>query len=415
VKTRRLQRWWAGPVVTAGMVTAWVGGCSGGGGSGAGDAPSNGLASLSRADAPASAMPRPPDPDAPYEPAGLAAAVERSVIDLESLFAAGASPTEAGASGALSPARVASAERGPRHEPAPVRPAEPDPEPLRSAWGEGWFDGVLGSVSRFTNDVLPRLVAAAAETSGARRARIEALGDELARLAQSLGEETGEPALGFAMLAGLEPVAPGALESALSRDAHLEAEDAAALRAIASALGAIEREGASRAAEHLAAAAESLSKSRPMRIAYATLCRRVAGFGQYESFSRDAFVAGRAQRMIVYVELDGFSHRPATMSDVASAGQGAAGSVAVEVSQALDLYREGESRPIWSRPEQTVLEVSRRPRRDFYLIHEIELPGSIAPGTYALKITMRDVATGALDQQVIPLRFVADALAAGAN
>lgn len=166
--------------------------------------------------------------------------------------------------------------------------------------------------------------------------------------------------------------------------------------------------------EQFLAAADRVWEARPMNIKYATLARRVVGYGRYEPFATTSFVAGRPQRMIIYTEIDNFSHRPFRESDLRSSSESSFGAKwTVEVSQELRLYRDGTY--IWGKSEQPILETSRNQRRDFYLVHQIELPPTLTVGPYELKIIMRDKTSGEIDEAIIPFTYVADYAAARAE
>ncbi len=165
---------------------------------------------------------------------------------------------------------------------------------------------------------------------------------------------------------------------------------------------------APRLAELFAAAADSLASNDRVRISYAGLCRRVDSFGRFEPFTSTAFLAGQAQKAIVYVELDRFAARTPNSADIA-AGQNAGW--VVEISQELELIHDADGRQQWYRPPQTITDSSRTRRRDFYLVNTIELPATLSVGAYSLKVTIRDKTSGSTDEQVIPLQIIADASA----
>lgn len=161
-------------------------------------------------------------------------------------------------------------------------------------------------------------------------------------------------------------------------------------------------------ADVLEDAARLLSKDAGIRIAYAGLCRRVDSFGRFEPFVNSAFLAGRAHRAIVYVELDQFATRSPGSSD-AQTVDGA--QWVVEVSQELELIHDADGRQQWYRPAQTVTDASRTQRRDFYLVNTIDLPATLSVGAYSLKVTIRDRTSSAADERIIPLQIIADASA----
>ncbi|GJQ28735.1 MAG: hypothetical protein HBSAPP03_06190 [Phycisphaerae bacterium] len=155
---------------------------------------------------------------------------------------------------------------------------------------------------------------------------------------------------------------------------------------------------------------KSLSKIAPaasVRIARGVLCTRVLGFGRYEPFETDRFVAGRALRVIVYTELEHFASRAAVAGDPAQPGVPLGEQYTVDLTQSLSLYHDPSGLLAWHKPAQKVVETTRGRRRDFYLIHTVELPASLTIGKYMLKATVTDKTTGASDEVNIPINIVA--------
>ena len=119
------------------------------------------------------------------------------------------------------------------------------------------------------------------------------------------------------------------------------------------------------------------------------------------------FLTGQINRVIVYVEVDRFGHVP-VKTDYRGPGPGPAAQWEVRLSQELSLYRASEPTPVWSLPPQTVIEASRNQRRDFHVTHEIALPANLALGMYQLKVTMRDLVSGAVAEKMITIQIVND-------
>lgn len=178
-------------------------------------------------------------------------------------------------------------------------------------------------------------------------------------------------------------------------------EERTSLAAFGNLAASLAQEGLSNSAmlDTFREAAEVIAPEQTLRVTYATVCRRVMVFGRYVPFDSDRFIAGRPQRMIVYVEVDRFAHR--------SLQEGSTGDRwSVELEQGLALHDE-QGRVVWSVPAQGVREASRSRRRDFYLIHEVELPATLPPGAYRLKVVMRDLVQDASSEASIPIRLVA--------
>jgi hypothetical protein len=136
-----------------------------------------------------------------------------------------------------------------------------------------------------------------------------------------------------------------------------------------------------------------------LRIANAHLCMRVDGFGQYAPFPNNTFLAGREQPAIVYAELSGFTarHDPSDQH------------YDVKLTQKIVLYNESDGLAVWQVKPTEIVDRSRNPRRDFFLVQIVNLPGRLSVGKYLLKLTITDEHGQAVDEATIPMNVVADA------
>lgn len=164
----------------------------------------------------------------------------------------------------------------------------------------------------------------------------------------------------------------------------------------------------SRVAQMLARSMDALASARSVRVTRAELCTRVEAFGRFKPFEVNAFVAGRAHRVIVYTEVENYAYR--------DLGEGAPNGNrwAVELGQELQLFTGDGSMLAWRKPEEPTGETSRNKRRDFYITQMVELPRTLTVGAYSLKVVLRDKVSGAKSEAIIPIQIVADeALARG--
>jgi len=155
--------------------------------------------------------------------------------------------------------------------------------------------------------------------------------------------------------------------------------------------------------ERLAGISRDLEAARPLRISRAVLCTSVRGYGQYAPFATSAFLAGRAQRVVVYVELEGFTF---ARGDSTPASDAETGGWTIDVSQELQLLRDPDLQ-VYRQPPQIVRHRSRNRVRDFYLVDVLDLPATLSVGRYSLKVIVRDRNSGASDEANIPIRVVA--------
>jgi hypothetical protein len=140
-----------------------------------------------------------------------------------------------------------------------------------------------------------------------------------------------------------------------------------------------------------------------LAIAAAHFCTRVDGFGKYETFNRTAFLSGRAQQVVIYTEIEGFT---SARTD--------SGQWKTDLWQALAIQdsnaRPGTATaPLWQQDWQPAPDVAARKRTDFFISYIITLPDSLLPGSYAMTVRIKDESTGAVAEAAIPFSIVADA------
>jgi hypothetical protein len=239
---------------------------------------------------------------------------------------------------------------------------------------------------------------------------LEELVGVLGELAMA-GDGPGSAALA---LAGLESVRPDALSNLKKQGVLSEAEVASldAARDLFRALSSSGSDGRGGIADPGEVAAvldrirRELDSRAGLRILRAELCTRVNGFGQYETFPANRFIAGRAQPVIVYAEVDRFGHRE-------SIGPDGRPRYEIELSQRLELYHVADNLNTWNRAAEMDKTISRNLVRDYYLINQVTLPANLSIGKYHLKVVMRDLITGNMAETIIPIEIVAGSTPAG--
>lgn len=164
-------------------------------------------------------------------------------------------------------------------------------------------------------------------------------------------------------------------------------------------------------ARQIASSDESLSRSeidrhmdavfgeQSLAVRSVQLCKRVRGFGVYEPFDSNSFLAGVDQPAIVYVELENFKASPA---------QGEKNLYQVMLTQELVLYSAADGLKVWASEPVRITDESRNIRRDFFLVQKITLPRNLSVGRYRLKVTVRDTQGESVDEAIVPIEIVAD-------
>ncbi|MAE61473.1 MAG: hypothetical protein CMJ49_08980 [Planctomycetaceae bacterium] len=215
-------------------------------------------------------------------------------------------------------------------------------------------------------------------------------------------EDSGlRPWIGRAALAAIDPRYE-LTESELARLDDTERAVVASYQRLFAELGRELGTASGNDVEQLAAAAAALAnevdRAQSLRIRSAHLCTTVDGYGIYSEFEDHVFLAGQAQKMIIYAELDHF--RPQAQDD---------GRHLVHLTQEVVLYTEADDLPVWRDQPRTIRDVSRNRRRDFYTGHIIELSRLLTVGRYRLKLRVTDELGASFDELTIPLELVADA------
>jgi hypothetical protein len=134
-----------------------------------------------------------------------------------------------------------------------------------------------------------------------------------------------------------------------------------------------------------------------LKIRTALLCRRVRGYGAYDAFESNTFLAGRDQKVIVYVELDQFR-----------SAKNVQGMFQVKLSQDVRLYNQADGLKVWAQPPVDIIDESHNERRDFFVVQLVQLPAQLGVGKYVLKVRVQDRQANTVDEATVPLNIVAD-------
>ncbi|MBL8746085.1 MAG: hypothetical protein JNK58_06990 [Phycisphaerae bacterium] len=264
-------------------------------------------------------------------------------------------------------------------------------------------------------EVTPEPTAEPSEAAGPGpvAASREALVAELAAQLREQSRSSSAPAASLLRLAALELIESKAGEADAAAEAALTPQESEFLRAWREMFAAA-RDGLSSSgdlaplAAQMVSLAERVQAAQPLSVLESRLCTRVEGFGMFDELKRRdgggpyVFVAGKRQRAIVYVELANFTHEART--------QGGVNGFEVRLAQELELFHSSAESDtvVWRRPFQEINDFSRKRRRDFYTTQVIDLPANLGVGSYRLKVSMSDRATGAVAEAVVPMEFVAE-------
>lgn len=124
------------------------------------------------------------------------------------------------------------------------------------------------------------------------------------------------------------------------------------------------------------------------------LCSSVKAFGNYEPIEPMQFAAGSPNLSVFYCEVDGF------LSQVNDKQQWES-----KLSLELRLYNEAGMQ-LWRVAPETVTDVSRKRRRDFFIAKRVQLPSRLTPGAYMLKATIRDLQANRVAESTLQVSVV---------
>jgi hypothetical protein len=163
--------------------------------------------------------------------------------------------------------------------------------------------------------------------------------------------------------------------------------------AIPEDLTAVVREIADRpAASGLGPAQEHGEERPPLKIAALRLCSKVDAFGVFNPVNPETLRPG--QPVLVYCEMAGLEYQ-------------ARGNAFVSRLAAHFELRSGTDGPIvWEQAPEIARDLCHRPRRDYYVSYKVELPSSLEPGPYRLRLVQTDLVGDRAASSEIPVTIV---------
>jgi hypothetical protein len=133
------------------------------------------------------------------------------------------------------------------------------------------------------------------------------------------------------------------------------------------------------------------AQQSPLGISELRLCRKVFGFGSFEPLVDDRVKVG--QHLLVYCELTGLQYE---VRD---------GDFASRISSRVEVKPAAGGPVLWKRELGDAEDVCRRRRRDYYVNYRVELPKSLGPGSYRLRLLQTDLIAGCSTSADIPLEI----------
>lgn len=263
-----------------------------------------------------------------------------------------------------------------RVEPANARPSAADTAPR----------GTLSTPSIRAN----KPVDAVGDAAGSLTARIKELESAVARNPNDVEQQFR---LRLLYLAGNQD--DKALADTPGMNADLQASVRGLIRSLMEARSGASRDPALWANRQLEALEELRSMLRAqadLAVPVVALCTRVEAFGIFDPIDPPEFPSGSSAEAIVYVEVDNFR------SDRTPSGE-----YRTMMSMRTTLLtKDGKEK--WSAVDENIEDLSRRPRKDFFLVKKLTLPHALDPGVYVLKVEVEDKLGTKANSRTIELR-----------
>jgi hypothetical protein len=161
-----------------------------------------------------------------------------------------------------------------------------------------------------------------------------------------------------------------------------------AVTTIADAMKTQVQDSTARSAQ-IRSAVLALEDRVPLGIADLRLCRNVLGFGAFEPLDSSSLKAG--QEVIVYCELTGLRYEERE------------GSFISRLRSRVELLAPRDGAHVWDQSLGEAEDQCRSRRRDNYVNYRINLPPSLSPGEYRLRLIQTDLVANRTTASELPL------------
>jgi hypothetical protein len=135
-----------------------------------------------------------------------------------------------------------------------------------------------------------------------------------------------------------------------------------------------------------------LEKLTPLGVSELHLCSKVHGFGSFEPLNQTALKSG--QRLLLYCEVTGLEYQPRDNGFLS------------RLSSRIEIKAADSGLLQWEQELGSAEDLFGRRRRDYYVNYRFELPKSLPPGNYRLKLMQTDLVANRSTSAEIPLKIV---------
>jgi hypothetical protein len=130
----------------------------------------------------------------------------------------------------------------------------------------------------------------------------------------------------------------------------------------------------------------------PLGISKLSLCRKVLGFGSFESLADTRVKVG--QRLLLYCEMTGMQYEEKHSEFVS------------RLSSRIEITSIVDGTIVWKHELGPEKDVCGSRRHDFYVNYRVDLPSSLPAGVYRLRLTQNDLVAQRSTSAEIPLEIV---------
>jgi len=226
------------------------------------------------------------------------------------------------------------------------------------------------------------------------------------RAGSSTGRARSQDIAALAILRTIEPSATAALDG-LKAQLPLSAQRGAEAFA---AIGAAIVDPAyddTQLSDLLRRTAHSVSAT-PLTVSTVALATSVESFGRYAPINGDTFISGQRTALLVYAEVADFKNRRGEGTSLSAADAGTGGEYAVHLSGSIQLLSPAGIVPVINHGQEELHSSAKSPRREMFIARRIDIPATVGPGSYVLKITVRDEIGNSQVERTLPIHLTAD-------
>jgi hypothetical protein len=135
-----------------------------------------------------------------------------------------------------------------------------------------------------------------------------------------------------------------------------------------------------------------IAEPDPLEINKLTLCRKVLGFGSFETLPDIQVKA--SQRLLVYCELTGMQYEEKGSEFVS------------RLSSRIEIASVANGTTVWMQELGPAEDVCGSRRHDYYVNYRVDLPSSLPSGLYSLRLTQNDLIAHRSASAEIPVEIV---------